>query len=78
MHASLVRKSSCPSGLFFVRQDYPAPNPQGERLQPIRLIDGEVRARELPLDYHRRAPFASNYDENYSQRCGLETQGMPA
>lgn len=75
MESSLVRKSSCPTRFFFVRQDYPEPNPQGERLQPIRQIDGDVMARELPLDYHRQAPFASNYDENYRQHCGLEARG---
>jgi succinate dehydrogenase/fumarate reductase flavoprotein subunit len=73
LHASLVRKSSSGSGMFFFRPDYPTSTPDWDKLSPIRLENGELRARELPLDYHRKAPFGDDFEHNYRQHCGVES-----
>ncbi|MBI5029085.1 MAG: FAD-dependent oxidoreductase [Chloroflexi bacterium] len=71
MHASLARKASS-RYLNFYRLDYPELDPvEWHKLLPIRLEDNQVRVRELPHDYHLRAPFASSYEENYQAHCGL-------
>jgi succinate dehydrogenase/fumarate reductase flavoprotein subunit len=76
MHASLQRKCSSVF-LDFYRLDYPQLDPpEWEKHLPIKQEDGEVKVRELPLDFHLRPPYASDYQENYSRHAhGLETRG---
>lgn len=51
LHASLERKSSF-QPLFFHRSDYPEMDPAQDRKHiVIRLEDGEVKERHVPLDY---------------------------
>lgn len=51
LHASLARKSSS-EPLFFRRSDYPEMDPQQDRKHiVIRLEDGEVKERHVPLNY---------------------------
>lgn len=51
LHASLARKSSS-QPLFFRRSDYPEMDPAQDRKHiVIRLEDGEVTERHVPLDY---------------------------
>ncbi len=40
--------------------------PHGKMFRPFRQEDGDVKARELPLDFHLRSPYASSYEENYA------------
>ncbi len=69
--ACLARKASN-MNLGFFRLDSPPPDPsQGEKYLPIRLENDKVKARELPLDYYLKAPYASTYKENYERHCGL-------
>lgn len=71
INASLARKASS-RYLNFYRLDYPELDPPAwHKLLPIRLEDGQVKSRELPLDYHLKAPYASTYAENYQAHCGL-------
>jgi succinate dehydrogenase/fumarate reductase flavoprotein subunit len=65
MHASLARKCSS-LYLDFYRLDYPEMDrSEWRKLLPIRQEDGEVKVRELPVEYHLQSPFASSYEENY-------------
>jgi succinate dehydrogenase/fumarate reductase flavoprotein subunit len=65
LQASLARKCSS-AYLDFHRLDYPQLDPaEWEKLLPIRQGDGRVAVRELPLDFHLRAPYAATYEENY-------------
>jgi succinate dehydrogenase/fumarate reductase flavoprotein subunit len=69
--ASLERKASN-SILDFYRLDYPqADPPDWNKLLPIRQEDNRVKVRDLPLDFHLKAPFASSYEENY-QKHGVK------
>lgn len=62
LHASLARKSSS-APLCFCRSDYPEMDPQRDRKHiVIRLEDGEVRTREMPLD------FFGKLKEEYEKR----------
>lgn len=67
MQASLRRKCSS-LYLDFYRLDYPQMDPpEWEKLLPIRQEDDEVKARELPLDFHLLPPYAPSYEENYER-----------
>jgi succinate dehydrogenase/fumarate reductase flavoprotein subunit len=67
MHASLARKSSN-ACLDFYRLDYPQmDSPEWEKLLPMRLENDTPKTRELPLDFHLKAPYASDYEENYQR-----------
>jgi succinate dehydrogenase/fumarate reductase flavoprotein subunit len=67
MHSSLARKASSDL-LNFQRLDYPEVDPPAwHKLLPIRLKDGEVEVREVPLDWHLKTPYAASYEENYEQ-----------
>ncbi len=69
--SSLARKSSN-SIMDFYRLDYPALDPQEwDKLLPIRLEDGKAKVRELPKDYHLKAPFKEDYEANYREHCRL-------
>lgn len=70
MHASLARKAS--SGILdFHRLDYPEMDPpEWNKLLSVRQVDGEASARELPLDYFLKPPFAPTYQENYKAHRG--------
>jgi succinate dehydrogenase/fumarate reductase flavoprotein subunit len=71
MNASLVRKASSRQ-LDFHRLDYPEVDPpEWKKLLPIKLEDGQVKVRELPLDYHLKPPYAPTYEENYKLHCSL-------
>jgi succinate dehydrogenase/fumarate reductase flavoprotein subunit len=71
MHASLARKASN-TILDFHRLDCPQMDPpEWNKLLPIRQVDGEVKSRELPLDYFLRPPFAPSYEENYIAHGGI-------
>ncbi len=69
MEASLRRKCSS-LYLDFYRLDYPQMDPpEWEKLLPIRLENGNVKVRELPLDFHLKAPHAPTYEENYQRHA---------
>ncbi|HEX2964197.1 MAG TPA: FAD-dependent oxidoreductase [Syntrophorhabdaceae bacterium] len=71
MQASLARKASN-TRLGFVRLDYPEMDPpEWRKLVPLRLMNGEVAARELALDHHLREPYAPTYVDNYKKHCDL-------
>ena len=71
IHASLARKASSVL-LNFFRLDYPEVDPPGwHKFLPMKLEDGKVKVRELPLNYHLRPPYAPAYEENYKLHCGL-------
>ena len=62
LHASLARKSSS-RPLFFRRSDYPQMDPEQDRVHiVIRMEDGEVRERRVPLD------FFGKLQEEYEKR----------
>ena len=62
LHASLARKSSS-EPLFFCRSDYPQMDPKEDRMHiVIRLEDGEVKERRVPLD------FFGKLQEEYEKR----------
>ncbi len=70
MHASLARRASS-EHLDFRRLDYPAVDPpEWRKLSPIRRDHGEVKTRDVPLDYHLQPPYASTYEENYVAHGG--------
>lgn len=74
MHASLARKCSS-AYLDFHRLDYPQMDPpEWEKHLPLRQENREIRVRELPLDFHLRAPHAPAYEENY--RAGKEQEAL--
>jgi len=69
--ACLQRKASN-SMLDFHRLDYPRMDPpEWNKLLPIRQENNKVKVRELPLDFHLKAPYASTFEENYNKHCGL-------
>ncbi len=71
LKASLERKASN-SVLNFNRLDYPEMDPpEWNKLLPIHQEDNKVKVRELPLDFHLKAPYASDYEENYRKYSGV-------
>jgi succinate dehydrogenase/fumarate reductase flavoprotein subunit len=69
MEASLARKCSS-LYLDFYRLDYPQMDPpEWEKLLPIRSENESVKFRELPLDFHLKAPNAPTYEENYKRHA---------
>jgi succinate dehydrogenase/fumarate reductase flavoprotein subunit len=71
LNASLVRKASS-NILHFYRYDYPEVDPpEWHKLLPIHQENGKVKSRDLSVDYHLQAPYASTYEENYKLHCGL-------
>jgi succinate dehydrogenase/fumarate reductase flavoprotein subunit len=71
MQSSLQRKASN-SILGFNRLDYPAMDPpEWNKLLPVCQENGRVKVRELPLDFHLRAPYAADYEENYKKYAGV-------
>jgi succinate dehydrogenase/fumarate reductase flavoprotein subunit len=67
MQASLARQASN-SILDFHRLDYPEIDPPDwNKLLPIRQENDVVKVRELPLDFHLRAPYAYDYEENFKK-----------
>ncbi len=70
MQASLARRASN-TILDFHRLDHPEMDPpEWNKLLPIKQVDGKVNARELPLDYFLKPPFAPSYEENYKAHAG--------
>jgi len=73
MHSSLARKGSN-SILGFNRLDYPEmDSPEWNKLLACSQVDGEVHARELPLDYFLQEPYASTLDENYQAHSATKS-----
>ena len=71
IHSSLARKASSDL-LNFQRLDYPEVDPPAwHKLLPIRLKDGNVEVREVPLDWHLKAPYAAGYEENYEKHSKM-------
>jgi len=69
MHASLARKCSS-MYLDFFRLDHPQLDPpEWAKHLPMRRTNGKVQFRELPLDFHLKAPYASTYEENYQRHA---------
>jgi succinate dehydrogenase/fumarate reductase flavoprotein subunit len=65
--SSLERKASN-SVLDFHRLDYPEMDPpEWNKLLPIRQENNRAVIRELPLDFHLKAPYAASYEENYQR-----------
>lgn len=74
MQASLARKCSS-AYLDFYRLDYPQMDPpEWEKLIPIKQEEGDVKVRDLPLDFHLKAPYATTYEENYQRYSGKEVR----
>ncbi len=72
IHASLARKASSEI-LDFHRVDYPVADPKEWRKYiTLRLQDERVVTGELPLDYFLKAPFKSNFRENYEAHASLQ------
>jgi succinate dehydrogenase/fumarate reductase flavoprotein subunit len=68
-HSCLVRKASS-KPLNFKRLDYSEIDPpEWNKFLPIRLENGEVKVREVPLKYWLLPPHAPTYEENYKQHC---------
>jgi succinate dehydrogenase/fumarate reductase flavoprotein subunit len=68
INSSLARKASS-AYLSFQRLDYTEVDPpEWQKFLPIRLEDSEVKARELPLDYYLKPPYAPSFEENYKKR----------
>lgn len=71
IQAALARQASSRL-LSFFRLDYPEIDPEAWRkLLSIRLADGTVSVRDLPLDYYLRPPFALAFEENYLLHCAM-------
>jgi succinate dehydrogenase/fumarate reductase flavoprotein subunit len=71
MKASLARKASN-SILDFMRLDFPEMDPPDwNKLLPIRQENDKARTRDLPLDFHLKAPYAADYEENYRRYSGI-------
>jgi succinate dehydrogenase/fumarate reductase flavoprotein subunit len=67
MNACLQRKASNVL-LGFNRLDYPQmDSPEWNKLLPVRQENNQVKSRDLPLDFHLKAPYASSYEENYNR-----------
>ncbi|MCJ7604639.1 MAG: FAD-dependent oxidoreductase [Dehalococcoidales bacterium] len=70
LKASLERKASSRI-MDFNRYDYPDMDPdEWKKLLPIRQENGKVNVRELPLDFHLKAPYAASLEENYQRYAG--------
>jgi succinate dehydrogenase/fumarate reductase flavoprotein subunit len=68
--ASRIRKCSS-LYLDFYRLDCPQMDPpEWAKLLPIKKSDGGISVRDLPLDFHLKAPYASTYEENYKMHSG--------
>ncbi len=63
MQASLARKASS-RHLNFTRLDYPE-SEEWLDLLPIRWEQGQAITNRRSVDYHLRAPYAADYEENY-------------
>ena len=75
IHAALARKASS-AWLNFHRIDYPTVDPpEWGGLRPIRLGASGAVVRDLPFDYHLRAPFAASLEENYETHSCLPGKG---
>lgn len=71
MQASLNRKASSKE-LGFNRLDYPKVDPpEWKKLITLRLLNGDIKVGERPVDYYLQPPNASTLEENYRQHCGL-------
>jgi succinate dehydrogenase/fumarate reductase flavoprotein subunit len=71
MKASLERKASN-SMLDFHRLDYPEMDPpEWNKLLPVHQEDDRVKVREIPLDFHLKAPYARDYEQNYRKYSGV-------
>jgi succinate dehydrogenase/fumarate reductase flavoprotein subunit len=69
MEASRARKASS-LYLDFYRLDYPQMDPpEWEKLLPIKQEAGRIQVRDLPLDFHLKAPYAATYEENYERHA---------
>ena len=67
MKSSLARQASN-SILDFMRLDYPELDPPDwNKLLPIRQENEKTKTRDLPLDFHLKAPYAPDYEENYNK-----------
>jgi succinate dehydrogenase/fumarate reductase flavoprotein subunit len=55
--------------LGFTRADYPDDTPEWHKFIAICLADGKEDAvrRDVPVDYHLRAPYSSDLEENYQK-----------
>lgn len=75
MQASLARKASS-LYLDFKRMDYPEVDPpEWNKIVTMRLENGRIQNRVLPIDYWLQPPYASSYEENYRKHCALEGEG---
>jgi succinate dehydrogenase/fumarate reductase flavoprotein subunit len=71
MEAAKARRAS--SGVLgFYRNDYPEDTEEWHKLIAIRSTDEAVASHGLPVDYHLRAPYASDLEENYQRYAVLD------
>ncbi len=73
MEAAKARKASC-RVLNFYRSDFPEDTEDWHCLVAISQKDGAVRARKVPVDYHLRAPFSGDLEDNYQRYAELGSQ----
>jgi succinate dehydrogenase/fumarate reductase flavoprotein subunit len=71
MEAAKARKASCKI-MNFYRNDYPEDNEEWHCLIPICQKDGKVFSRKVPVDYHLRAPYSPDLEENYQRYAELD------
>jgi len=46
--------------------------PEWNKLLPIRQENNQAVTRDLPLDFHLKAPYAASYEENYQKHANLK------
>jgi hypothetical protein len=64
------KASSVP--LCFERLDFPQQDPpEWEKLVVLKLEDGNIKVKELPVEYWLKPPYDSTYEENYKKHSGL-------
>ncbi len=71
MRACCEREASSRT-LGFNRLDYPQSDPpEWTKLITLRLKGGEMKRENTPSTTDLRAPYASDFEENYRRHCGL-------
>ena len=70
MQAAKARNSSC-KVLDFYRNDFPEDAEDWHCLIAVSQKEGIAQSRKVPVDYHVRAPFSSDLEENYQRYAEL-------
>ncbi|NLA87428.1 MAG: hypothetical protein GX847_09170, partial [Clostridiales bacterium] len=70
MEAAKARKSSN-KVLGFSRNDYPEELEDWHAWVAVSQDESGVKSRKVPVDYHLRAPYSSDLEENYQRYANL-------